>query len=111
MNAAEPSAIDWSKVNARMTTCGANGKLQSALMGTESDEELRVLALKFTQYYQLDQRADHNPFRMMSGLTRESLHKLIGEMNRETILFLFESECEYRNRKQAGPAQNAAAKP
>lgn len=100
-----PTAVDWNQTVARISLRGQDGKLMSAITGNETDHELRALVLRFTEHYECDQSADHNPFRMLSGLSRESLHRLIADMNRETMLFLFESECECRNRKPVGPTR------
>jgi hypothetical protein len=108
MNTVESTAINWDAVMTRTATRGQDGKLASVLTGNETDEELRVLTLRFTQHYQFDQGPNFNPFRVLGGLPRETLHKMITEMDREAMLFLFESECEYRNRKPTGVE---AAKP
>jgi hypothetical protein len=83
----------------------------SALVGNETDEELRTLTLRFTRHYCLDQGPDFNPFRVLSGLPWGAINQMIAEMNREAILFLFESECEYRNRKSPGSDRANTANP
>jgi hypothetical protein len=95
MNIGYPNGLEWNKTLARIASRGPDGRLVSALLGNETDEELRVLTLRFTQHYWPDQSSDFNPFRILGGLSRESLCQMITGMNREAMLFLFESEWEF----------------
>jgi hypothetical protein len=69
----------------------------SAITGHESDEELRELVLEFCRRCPAHMQHNHCPFHLLGGLPPDTLKNLVKDMNRQTMLYLFESEQRLRN--------------
>jgi hypothetical protein len=82
---------------ARLTSRGQNGKLQSAITGEETDDELRAMARWFITACPTNLQHPRSPFRILSRLYHGSLEVLIKGMTRAALLGLFECEFEVRN--------------
>lgn len=97
MTARRHNLTDWGAIRSRLTTKGPDGKLLPAITGTESDEELRNLVIGCVANCPLKQQHFNCPFRIMSGLTPDSLNQVVSNLKRQDLIFLFEMECETRN--------------
>ena len=75
------------------------------LSGAESDVELHELMARFSQRCPVGRRGPHCPFRLLDGLSWTSLKNLLANMDRKTMLEIFQMELDSRR------ACLAAAKP
>jgi hypothetical protein len=55
------------------------------------------LVVGFVQNCPLKQQHLNCPFRIMSGLSPDSLKNVVSNLKRQDLVFLFEMECETRN--------------
>jgi hypothetical protein len=72
------------------------GEVPSLVDGNESDQELRKLITEHVWQCSQGEIHSHCPFRILSGLSSDSLTTLIKTMNRNVCLSLFEMERKYR---------------
>jgi hypothetical protein len=89
--------INWDGIKKQMATTGPDGSPLSAITGNETDAQLRELILEFVQNCPAELSHPHCPFRMLNTLSRDSFRNLVEGMSRETMVFLFDTECECRN--------------
>ena len=80
----------------RLTSRGSQGEPLSLITGKESVEELRELIVDFSEACPAGQNHPHCPFRILSGLSYDSLEKLVKSMPRETCVAFFEQELKCR---------------
>jgi hypothetical protein len=88
-------------VAARLLAGRAVGKHVPAIAGTETDEELRRIALQLAEKCPLDEKHAHCPFRTLGGLTLNSLRTFLEGMERHSLLALFEMELACRTHPAA----------
>ncbi len=84
---------------ARVNTVGPDGKLLPATTGKESEAELKEMVLWFTEKCPRQQYHQHCPFRILEGLSYNSLQNLVNGLSREAALGLFELEHICRNQQ------------
>ncbi len=72
------------------------GEVSSLVDGNESDHELRRLIHELVSQSSQNETHTHCPFRILSGLSHDSVTALIKTMTRNACLSLFEMERKYR---------------
>ena len=86
------------------------GQVPSFVDGKESDQELRKLIIEIVLQCPQGETHFHCPFRILSGLSHDSLTTLVKTMPRNACLSLFEMERECRAAYAAkDPAANKPA--
>lgn len=88
---------NWQSVKSRMMTLGPDGKLLSAITGQESDALLRRLAIQLSNQCPVGVSHGKCPLRMLQGLSNVALDNVVQQLDRQTLLELFEKERECRN--------------
>ena len=66
------------------------------LSGAESDVELHELMFRFSQRCPVGRRGPNCPFRLLDGLSWTSLKNLLANMDRKTMLEIFQMELDNR---------------
>jgi len=91
-------ALNWDLIVKRLSTCGPDGKLLSAITGDETEGELRALVVRLAQSCPICQEHFGCPFRSLHHLYHATLQAWLNGMSRPALVGLFELECEARNR-------------
>lgn len=88
--------IEPSVLAQRATSRGPQGELFSLVDGRETDQELKDLIVQLALKCPLGKSHFHCPFRILSGLSCDSLTGTVQTLSREACLSLFEMERECR---------------
>lgn len=92
--------LNWPAIIQRVSTRGSDGKLLSAVAGSETDLELREMVLRFTDGHLTCPQRSECPFHLLTGLTYNSLKQTVENLPRQVMLDFFEMEHECRNARQ-----------
>jgi hypothetical protein len=85
-----------SRLEAGLAAENPPGKVPSFVDGKESDQELRKLIIEHVLQCPQGETHFHCPFRILSGLSHDSMTSLVKAMTRKACLSLFEMERECR---------------
>ena len=77
----------------------------SLLAGDETLEELREMIIEFSEACPIGRNHPYCPFRILSGLSYDSLTNLVSTMSRDTCIALFEQELKCRSQAET-PCRN-----
>ena len=75
---------------------GLDGDPLPVLSGAESDGELHELMSRFSQRCPVGRRGHNCPFRLLEGLSWTSLNNVLANMDRQTMLEIFQMELSHR---------------
>jgi len=95
-------------IQLRLAARGPEGEPQSLIAGTETLAELREVIVGFSEGCPAGRNHPHCPFRLLSGLSYDSLTNLVNSMSRETCLDLFQQELQCRS-QAGGPGRTCMA--
>ena len=103
-------ALHWDLVATRLSTRGPDGTFLSALTGDETDDELRLLVVRFAQACPACKEHSGCPFGALRNLYHASLQAILDGMTRSAMLGLFELEQEARNNSAASSCLQTGGK-
>ena len=89
------------KIQRRLAARGARGEPLSLITQRETLAELREMILEFSEACPAGQNHPHCPFRIMAGLSYDSLVSLINHLPQEACVNLFDQELACRSQADA----------
>ena len=89
------------EIKGRLAASGSWGEPLSLITGQETVEELREMIIAFAEACPTGQNHIFCPFRILSGLSYDSLTNLVRHISRESCVGLFEQELACRSRADA----------
>jgi len=88
----------WDAIRATLSATDRAAEPCSVLTGQETDEELRELALRFSQQCPIGELSRHCPFYLLNGLHYATAKDIVDKMSRQSLLEMFDEERQCRKK-------------